>query len=1019
MHKNCLLLLLCFICVQGLSQYQMPVYNITSFQPAQDGAETQNMIDGDYNTIYHSNWAINAIPDTLTFYFNNLVPEINRIKYYPRPSNYNGVWTKVNILVSKKSSPDQFFLLNTIPLDWKIDNNPKSWDFPESIQDPYAIKIAVIAAVGNFSSCAEMEFFGSQPVRPDGSFDCNINLTNLEIIKDIKLNINKEGSYASSYQTGENIEKSFDGNLNTLYHSNWNQAYTALPIELIYSFNKMEEIDYLIYYPRKEGYNGFFGEVSIYYLDKNSLNYEHITDFNFAFNGLDTRVHFPSRVQTQQIKLIVKSGEQGFVSCAEMEFYKKNDQNGQETFPYSDLFSSVLYDELLPHITSLDIVKMEHGFYQSLAYCILDDSYQKKIRSRVYNAYESLSHLSRRLKTSRYDAFENPTGLLFAKGDTIVAFVSGIGSDPAYLRVKDFANEENPDDYTYQLNNGTNIIVMRGTGLGYISYNADTPKNAPSIRVNIVNGSINGYYDIEEHTAEDWQNLISKNTYKKVDLLGKYVHLNYDRIPLRLNNPIDINPLIQIYDSIVQWQRIQMGLYKYNLNITNRIFGQSGTGGGYYAGGQGIHLDLTWGPTAISKVSALDMWGISHEFGHINQIRPGLRWIGTTEVTNNIYTVWANYLLNREKRPYTRLESEVFQLEGSPNRVMNRFNSIINELYQRETHIQETEHDYPFRVLVPFWQLQLYYQVAGACREALPLTYDENPPMDAIDYAHWYGYVAEKVRNTDESGLDNGTLLLNFYKNTCDAVQEDLTDFFIRMGILRIVDTEINDYGIGHLKITQSQIDQAIQSVQNKYSTQPVSPVIHYISALTANTYRKKLTLSGQNGEGYIEHFFGSFPHLEIDHAIWKNSVAFETYDAIGNLLQSTLTGTGDLSNRKTYVPFLDNTREVYAVGYDGIKILVWPKIVKTDDAMKEVHLKVIPNLISNNEFIQLKTESITSMCILSILNASGQLIYQENGTIDRLNNMLQKINFDHSGIYYVQLKSNDQVFQSHFIKIK
>lgn len=1018
MHKFSLLFLLCLLCFQALCQYQMPVSNVTSYRPAQGDTESSNMIDGNIETIYHSDWNINAIPDTLTFYFNQLIPEINNIKYVPRQTQYNGVWTKVNVLASEKSNPEKYILLNTKPLDWAIDNNAKTWDFPSSIKEPYAIKIVVLAAVGNFSSCAEMEFYGSLPVRPDGSTDCVISLSNLKIIKDNKLTISKEGSYASSYQPGENIEKSFDGNLSTLYHSNWNQAYTALPIELVYRFSKVEDIDYLIYYPRKEGYNGFFGETSIYYLNENSLDYDPLIDYDFAFNGLDTRVNFPSRIQTREIKIVVKSGEGGFVSCAEMEFYKKNENSGQEPFPYSDIFSSVQYDGLQSHISTIDIAKMESGFYQSLASCLLSDNYNKKLRSRTYRAYESLSQLSRKLKTSRYDAYENPTGLLFAKGDTIVAFASGISADPAYLRVKDFANEDNPDDYTYQLSNGANVIIMRGNGLGYISYYTDNPEKAPAITVNIVNGKVNGYYDIDIHTAEDWKSIMSKTIYKKVDLIGKYVHLNYDRIPLRINNPVDIKPLIQLYDSIVQWQRIQMGLYKYNHNITNHMFGESGTGGGYYASGQGIHLDLTWGPTAIAKVSELDMWGIPHEFGHVNQIRPGLRWIGTTEVTNNIYAVWANYLLNRNKVPYTRLEAETFQTEGSPNRVMNRYNSIINELHHQQTHIQETKQDYPFRVLVPFWQLQLYYQVAGACRDGLPLTYDQNPVTDPIDYAHWYGYIAEKVRNTDESGLDDGTLLLNFYKNTCDAVQEDLTDFFIRMGLLRVVDTEIDDYGTGRLKISQAQLNEAIKSVQTKYTLQPVSPVIHYISALTVDTYRKKTPLSGKNGEGYSEQFSGNNPYLEVNHTVWKNSVAYETYDSNGNLLQSTLTGTGDLNNKKTLVPFLDGTKEVYAVGFDGNKILVWPKVVKTSDIQHHNNFIITPNLISNNESIQLKSETITTLCYLSIFSASGQLFYHDSGYLENLNNKLQKVNFDNPGIYYIQLKTNNHTLQNHFIKI-
>lgn len=39
-------------------------------------------------------------------------------------------------------------------------------------------------------------------------------------------------------------------------------------------------------------------------------------------------------------------------------------------------------------------------------------------------------------------------------------------------------------------------------------------------------------------------------------------------------------------------------------------------------------------------------WGIAHEFGHVNQVRPAMKWVSTGEVTNNIYSAYVNYMLN-------------------------------------------------------------------------------------------------------------------------------------------------------------------------------------------------------------------------------------------------------------------------------------------------------------------------------------------------------------------------------------
>lgn len=66
-----------------------------------------------------------------------------------------------------------------------------------------------------------------------------------DIKDDIKVPVS--GGEASSFQSGSNIEKSFDGDFNTLYHSNWNNsAPDYFPITLDYFFENQESIDYYL-----------------------------------------------------------------------------------------------------------------------------------------------------------------------------------------------------------------------------------------------------------------------------------------------------------------------------------------------------------------------------------------------------------------------------------------------------------------------------------------------------------------------------------------------------------------------------------------------------------------------------------------------------------------------------------------------------------------------------------------------------------------------------------------------------
>ena len=69
-----------------------------------------------------------------------------------------------------------------------------------------------------------------------------------------------------------------------------------------------------------------------------------------------------------------------------------------------------------------------------------------------------------------------------------------------------------------------------------------------------------------------------------------------------------------------------------------------GWGAGWY---EGCMNELA----STTKSLREGVWAIAHEFGHVNQIRPGLKWVSTTEVTNNVYSVCARYKFYRENMP--------------------------------------------------------------------------------------------------------------------------------------------------------------------------------------------------------------------------------------------------------------------------------------------------------------------------------------------------------------------------------
>ena len=1007
--------LLCgFPCFAQL--YQVPVYTVTSLKQAQPGGEVSNAIDDNDTSIYHSRWQQVGIPDELQFYFTTQVSSIKKIIYTPRQLGSNGIWTNVSVYYSTQSSPNSFILISD-SLSWQADNDDKVIELPNSIQKPYEVKFVVNEGVEDLSTCAEMRFYSETAAPIISGIDCDFPTATLSVsgANDIKATILAGGSTASSFEPGEDISGSFDNDLNTLYHSSYGN--TVLPVVLNYRLDGLTKIDYLRYIPRSDGgSNGNFGNVSISYNTLADTIFKNLMDFNFDQSGLPVAVHFPIPITPLNVRLTVANGVGDFVSCAEMEFYTSG--SADSTILFGNIFSNELYSALYPTVSQMDIDTISSPFYQALAQCIFDGSYVSRYRVQSFEVYQTLSSIERTLKIGQYDIFENSTGIAFPPGEKIALFARNIpSSTTVYLTVKDFSTQLNGPVSYYALHNGLNVFDGANSGLGYINYfNNDT--SLLDVEINIASGKINGYFDRETSTNAEWPDLLVGTAYPVIDIRGKYAHLVQEKAALRGGSPFDAQKLIGKYDTIIQHERMLMGLFKYNKSPKNRQLAYGSHGGGYYAGGLGVNLDLDWGEENLVDPERLDLWGIPHEFGHINQIRPDLYWIGTTEVTNNIYSVWVQYNMNPAHVPYARLEAEreaptagMAAIEGG------RINGTIYNTHIKGEPIQGSSDYDVFKVLVPFWQLELYYQLAGAARDAPVLSFDYPTDYTGVDYAHWYGIVAETSRNSNSEGLTDGELLLNFVKNTCDAVQEDLTTFFQETGFLKPVDVEIDDYGIGQLTITQAQVDAAIAYIKSKNYDTPVSPVMNYISAHSVNMFKNRLPLSGETGLGVSL----KNNYLTVQHSDWKNAVAYETYDTSGSLLFVSISGTGDLSNQTTTVYYPSAAKEVYAVGFDGKKILVYPvRSVSVDNQMANSALIVYPNPVSQSTPIHLVIKNDVDHYIAQIIRSDGQVVFYSSGTIQDIETLINKhLVIYPTGNYLLYLKDIvGREFRVKFIKI-
>ena len=538
--------------------------------------------------------------------------------------------------------------------------------------------------------------------------------------------------------------------------------------------------------------------------------------------------------------------------------------------------------------------------------------YPTEFRIQEYRSYLEPRLLAEKLKTSPYSQFENPTGIYFAKGDSIFLIVERYNlSDSLKLRITNFGKEGG--NSFYSLRPGFNTIVAENEGLGYINYFTDN-NTIKTVKAHIIGGTVNGYFNIKRHNNRDWVNLLENASGEILDIIGEHTQLAYSINSLKENCPNDGVKLISLYDSIISIQHEIMGLRKYKQVPDNHIFGRVIWSGYMHADGTGAAFhDNTMKSIANPEQIPTNLWGIAHEFGHVNQVRPWMKWVGTTEVTNNIYSVWTQYLFDTEN---PKLEREVLRdYDGriAGGRITAYMESAFVHKQEWLTQAGPDRWD-RFRArdwggdhfvkLVPFWQLQLFYKLAG-----------EGNSWYQPDF---YADIFIKAGNRRDLPKNDGEAQLEFIKQACEVTKTDLTDFFTYSGMLRPVNKWVDDYTCAQLIITKEDIAELKKQV-SKYK-KPATPVMHYITANSILYYKNKLPVKGKFNTGVIQNDDKSFTVL---HSAWKNVVAFETYQG-NKIIKIAFGGAGSKDNKTTIVRYPENATRIEAVAWNGKRHLVY-----------------------------------------------------------------------------------------------
>ncbi len=696
-----------------------------------------------------------------------------------------------------------------------------------------------------------------------------------DIKDDIRVTV--KGGKASSYQGGEEIEKSFDNDFSTIYHSNWNNRGTDyFPITLEYYFEGQESIDYLVYHPRPDGHtNGNFKEVEIWVATETEPTLKKWTDVDFKGSGSATRVTFEEPVlDPKTVRFVVKSGAgdgQGFASCSEMEFYRKNPENFNPSLIFSDLTCS----KLKPGINLNDIKEIPNKLYRDIALYLFNGQYPSEFRIQEYRAWPHPDDWAKENKTSTLSLLDNPTGISISQGEDLIVFVGDTHGHSLSLKLQDLDKAEG-DGYNnasfYPLSSGVNKLKPRNKGLGYIFYHTPDYKSAPPVKVHFATGEVNGYFDSQKHSASEWSRLLNGAVNKHFDLLGEYAHLTFETEAFRSHAKNSGPQLIDRYDDLVRLEQEFMGLMKYNRPTVNRAYFHVMYTSFMYATSYRTAYHASTQSTILNhETLKKSPWGPAHEMGHTLQTRPGFLWLGMTEVTNNVHSL---YVQTQWGNP-SRIESED----------MGRYNNRYEKAYHN-SFVKKTPHpgeEDVFCKLVSLWQLQLYF-------------------ANAKGFTDMYKDFCERIR-TSPNQPTPGEQQLDFVRAICDITETDLTRFFTRWGYLSPFDDELDDYGKRRFTVTRKQVDDLIAEIGAK-NYAPVTEAIEYICDSNWQLFRDKLPV--QKGTATKNG-------AKITMSGWKNVVAYKVYEG-DNLVFVSNWGSFMLDN-----PATSNTK-VYAVAYNGDK---------------------------------------------------------------------------------------------------
>ena len=674
--------------------------------------------------------------------------------------------------------------------------------------------------------------------------------------------------YEDDSRSGYGVENMFDNKLDT-YWSCPNAGIDDNAV-LTFVFDGKYRIDYMDYYASPE--YGQWGEFDIRYKSKGDRDYTEVGSYDFKMKDGKSTVKFAqSLTEVEEIVIEVKTAKGRSVTkgllagAAEVEFFYSNNAYYSAIELFEDESCSVFKD---PNFSTEDLTKVKDEQLREIAEIMLARTPEdNEFRVATVKSYPNPDLDADRFLNAPYTKYDNVTGMLLLPGNTYRICVADDGRDdmapkltvinyktPKTVDGKVSTTEFNWSQRDYQLRTGYNEIKIPAnngnTHYGGLCYIQFFSTQDITIKVNFLDGEVNGFFDVDKHSPDRWEELLNKSLALE-EKYGFPAHFDMRNSRIVMSFPSYLYKqrtktgeravtLINHFKEIVELEEEIQGHVLYNTGGHRNHMHMVGRYGGSYMYATSYHT----GYNILAAPGVLDpdgqresCWGVAHEIGHVNQVRPILKWVGTTEVTNNICSAYVMWKFNN----FTVLGQKTSS---------HGFNAALMDCMARGcSHVLVGSWDAAYYLkVVPFWQLYLYFTEVKGMTDFYPTIYHTS-------------------RNyPDAATVSDEEAMLRFCELVSDVTKTDMTEFFERWGFLTPVDgIWFSDYGSRQIYITQERIDKARKHMaQYPKPTQP----IHFISEYNLHLFKEPAEVK----VGRVAHTSGT---TKYHFQNWQNCVAY------------------------------------------------------------------------------------------------------------------------------------------------